>query len=271
MINENGEYGFDTIALEDNPSTPALPHQVVAGIATSECWLGSFGLGPKPANFSAAMPSFMANLASQKLIPSLSFGYTAGAKYNTSSSSFGSLTLGGCDKARHIANDVTFDFDANDSRSLTVGLQTITATNTLNGTVSIISPPGIYALMDSGVPELWLPTEACDIIAEAFGVVYDITSQHCLVNDATHTKMDQLNPAIQFNIGPLANIWNNKTGENLGSSVAINITLGSIRSPSKLSSLPKRNVLLPHPPRGKRYPIYHRQSIPARSIHNRRL
>lgn len=222
-ISENGEYGFDTVTIGDSPSAPTLPHQVVAGIATSEFWLGSFGLGPKPANFSAIIPSFMANLASQKVIPSLSFGYTAGAKYNTSSSSFGSLTLGGYDKARHTANDVAFDFDANDSRSLTVGVQTITASNTLQGTVSAVTPPGINSLIDSGVPDIWLPREACDVFEQAFGLNYDNISQRYLIDDATHRKMDRLNPTVVFNLGPLANIRNDKTGSNLGSTVAITL------------------------------------------------
>jgi len=222
-INENGEYGYDTVTIGANPSALTLPHQVVAGIATREFWLGSFGLGPKPANFSAAIPSFMANLAAQNLIPSLSFGYTAGARYNTSSSSFGSLTLGGYDKARHIANDVAFNFDANDSRSLTVGVQTIFASNTLQGTVSAITSPGIYSLIDSGVPDIWLPRDACDVFEQAFGLTYDNTSQRYLIDDATHTKMDQLNPIVVFNIGPLADASNTKTETNSGSSVAIKL------------------------------------------------
>lgn len=201
-IEANGDYGFDTVALGDNPSYPTLPHQVVAGVASSEYWLGSLGLSPKPINFTATIPSLMANLVTQNLIPSLSFGYTAGAKYNTSSSSYGSLTLGGHDRSRYIPNDVIFDFDANDSRSLTVGLQAITAFNTLNGTVSILSSPGISSLIDSGVPEIWLPKPACDIFEQAFGLKYDSTSDRYLIDPITKAHMDQINPTIHFTLAP---------------------------------------------------------------------
>ncbi len=222
-IHENGEYGFDTVTIGADPKAPTLPHQVVAGIATSEFWLGSFGLGPKPINFTAAVPSFMANLATQKLIPSMSFGYTAGAKYNTSTPSFGSLTLGGYDKARYIPNDVAFTFDPNDSRSLTVGVQSITAINTFQGTVSAITPPGIYSLIDSSVPDIWLPRAACDLFEQAFGLRYDNTTQRYLIDDATQTKMNQLNPTVVFNIGPLADIRGKQTGSSQASSVAIEL------------------------------------------------
>ena len=84
----NGEYGFDTVRLETQNGGLSLASQVVAGIATNDFYLGVFGLGPKPANFSDftdPKPSFMKNLIDQSLIPSLSFGYTAGAPYRNTS------------------------------------------------------------------------------------------------------------------------------------------------------------------------------------------
>ena len=81
----NGEYGFDTVRL--GPSSlggPTLNHQVVAGFVTNDFFLGIFGLGPKPANFSdfnSPIPSYMSTLVNENIIPSLSYGYTAGAKY----------------------------------------------------------------------------------------------------------------------------------------------------------------------------------------------
>lgn len=84
----NGEYGFDTVWL-GSPSLggPSLGHQVVAGIVTNDFYLGQFGLGPKPTNFSDfndPIPSYMKTLANENMIPSLSYGYTAGAKYRRS-------------------------------------------------------------------------------------------------------------------------------------------------------------------------------------------
>lgn len=199
----NGDYGFDTVGLDDSPSGPTLPHQVVAGIATEDFWLGYFGLGPKPINFTAEIPSFMKILADQGLIPSLSYGYTAGTKYRNEGM-FGSLTLGGYDNARHISNNITFDFDANDSASLTVGLQSITATRTLDGTVTALEAPGIYSLIDSGVPEIWLPTASCEVFEAAFGLTYDNITHRYLINDTMHSYIQQLNSSITLTLGPQA-------------------------------------------------------------------
>lgn len=199
----NGDYGFDIVGLEDSPSGPTLPHQVVAGIATNEFWLGYFGLGPKPVNFTAEIPSFMKNLADQNLIPSLSYGYTAGAKYHNEGA-LGSLTLGGYDNARHVSNNITFDFDANDSASLTVGLQSISATRTLDGTVTVLEAPGIYALIDSGVPEIWLPAASCEVFEAAFGLTYDNKTDRYLINNTMHSYIEQLNSSVTLTLGPQA-------------------------------------------------------------------
>ena len=92
----NGEFGFDTVALSwQGSGGPSLDHQVVAGIATSDFWLGTFGLTPRPTNFSNfndPQPSFMETLKNKSMIPSLSWSYNAGAPYRmlrTSRMSFG--------------------------------------------------------------------------------------------------------------------------------------------------------------------------------------
>ena len=83
----NALYGFDTVGPEiDNSGGPTLQHQIVAGIAAKEFYLGVFGLGPEPSNFSTfadPQPSFLTSLKSANEIPSLSYGYTAGAAYRT--------------------------------------------------------------------------------------------------------------------------------------------------------------------------------------------
>lgn len=80
----NGMYGFDSVgAMVDGGLE--LTDMVVAGIATKDFFLGSFGLGPRPANFSNfehPQPSFIKTLKDQSKIPSLSYAYTAGASYS---------------------------------------------------------------------------------------------------------------------------------------------------------------------------------------------
>ncbi len=81
---DNGDYGHDTLGLGYNGSGGlSLDHQVVAGLATKDFYLGYFGLTPRPINFSLteSSPSYLSNLKNERKIPSLSFGYSAGAYY----------------------------------------------------------------------------------------------------------------------------------------------------------------------------------------------
>lgn len=75
-----GRYGFDSIALSDHVS---VPEQIVAVINTTEYWTGFLGLGIKATNFTDANRlTFLSSLIeNQSLIPSHSYGYTAGAYY----------------------------------------------------------------------------------------------------------------------------------------------------------------------------------------------
>ena len=76
----NGIYGFDNISLSDSISVPS---QVVGVINTTDYWLGFFGLGVEPTNFTSAdKPTFLDSMVEiMSLIPSHSYGYTAGAYY----------------------------------------------------------------------------------------------------------------------------------------------------------------------------------------------
>lgn len=84
-IEDSGAFGFDTVALGwQGSGEPILDHQVVAGIATTDFWLGQFGLTPRPTNFTDfndPQPSFIQTLKNRSAIPSLSWSYTAGAQY----------------------------------------------------------------------------------------------------------------------------------------------------------------------------------------------
>jgi hypothetical protein len=82
----NGQYGYDTVQLGyPNSGGPKLTKQIVAGLATPDFWLGTFGLDPAPNNFTTLndpQPSFLWSLVNQSVIPSTSWGYTAGASYS---------------------------------------------------------------------------------------------------------------------------------------------------------------------------------------------
>ena len=84
---DNGAYGFDTLNLENlGNGGVKLDEQVVAGIATKDFYLGNLGLAARSITWSdhnSSSPSLIYSLKEQNLIPSLSYGYTAGASYRT--------------------------------------------------------------------------------------------------------------------------------------------------------------------------------------------
>jgi len=84
--NESGTYGRDKISLGLSNATggPTLGSQLVVGIATEDYHVGVFGLGVQGTNISsynATNSTYLMTLKGNGLIPSLSWGYTAGAKY----------------------------------------------------------------------------------------------------------------------------------------------------------------------------------------------
>jgi len=80
-----GDYGLETMGL----GLPGLnssdePNVVVAAIATSDYNFGYLGVTNQPTNFTQfndPHPSYLSALKQSGKIPSLSYGYTAGAPY----------------------------------------------------------------------------------------------------------------------------------------------------------------------------------------------
>ena len=82
-------WGNDTIGLGlQGSGGPTLDNQNIAGINTLDFYVGMFGVNPKPTNFTGLegdqRDSYMTSLKKQNLIPSISFGYSAGAQYRKS-------------------------------------------------------------------------------------------------------------------------------------------------------------------------------------------
>lgn len=112
----------------------------------------------------------------------------------------GSLTLGGYESSRLTMSNFSIPFSSNDFRLLTVGVQSITASNTLNGDVQIL-PSGGYFLIDSSVPDLWLPEAACQLFQETFGLILDNATNLYVLNNSIHSRLMQLNPSVTLRIG----------------------------------------------------------------------
>ena len=203
----NGEFGYDTVGLGWQGSDgPSLDQQIVGGIATKEFYLGLFGLNPRPTNFSTfndPVPSYMANLKQENLVPSLSWSYTAGNQYRPGTV-LGSLILGGYDASRLVASNITFPFSDVDVRDLTVEVQNISI-DMKNRSVSLVKQhKTIAAFIDSTVPYLYLPSEICEGFEDAFGITWNDSVQAYLVNDSLHGDLVTQNASVTFSIGPLS-------------------------------------------------------------------
>ncbi|KAI4138346.1 MAG: hypothetical protein LQ341_004714 [Variospora aurantia] len=198
-----GEYGFDTVALGwEGSGGPSLSDQIVAGIATKAFYFGLFGLNPRPSNFSDyanPTPSYLSSLKSQNMIPSLSWAYTAGNQYRLNGV-LGSLTLGGYDTSRFVPNNVTIPFNERDIRDLTVNINAISMVSADAGQPYDLLSDSIAAYVDSTIPWIYLPVEACKKFEDAFGITWSEQLQGYPINDSLHETLTSQNASVIFTI-----------------------------------------------------------------------
>ncbi|KAJ4297690.1 hypothetical protein N0V90_005584 [Kalmusia sp. IMI 367209] len=183
----NGIYGTDMVSLELSSTSPVkLENQIVAGIATNDFYVGLFGLGPRPVNFSNMeypVPSFLGTLLDQAT-PRLA----------------GSLTLGGYDESRIIPDGGQFPFNPDNPFSLFI--QSITSSNSLKGRATLLDDSQItYVSIDSSIPHLWLPRDVCDRFEEAFGLKYDADTDLYLTGSVERKLMLSQNASITIGLG----------------------------------------------------------------------
>ncbi|KAK0279021.1 hypothetical protein LTR35_008756 [Friedmanniomyces endolithicus] len=203
-----GLYGLDTVALGDGArggyGVP-LQKQTVAGMDQQDFWLGTLGLGTSSANFSSdTVPSLMVALKNQSMIPSLSYGYTAGRSYARPRLP-GSLIIGGYDQA-HLSftpPPVNVPINRAVSQSLQLGVQSITVSGALGGSTQQLLSAPLTAYIDSSVSQMWLPGETCAFFADAFGLTYTGDSNYYVVNQTMHDQLKASSPSLTFAVGTL--------------------------------------------------------------------
>lgn len=66
---------------------------------------------------------------------------------------------------------------------------------------SSLLPNGIAAFVDSTIPWIYLPIEACNKFEDAFGITWDEKMQGYPVNDTLHDKLTAQNASVIFTIG----------------------------------------------------------------------
>lgn len=205
-ITGNGFNGFETIGVEN----VELTHAPVIAYAAPGFWVGQLGLLPTTLNFSDTIssPSFLRSLLNEEHVPSLSYGYQAGAVYRNAKVP-ASLVIGGYDSSRASSPPLTVPVGSD--FALTLGMQDILATNTLQGTLSLVDSERILAPIDSSVSELWLPRSVCDRFESAFGLQYHEASDRYVLTDAAHDRLRRLSPALSFTVGASAGVGGNTT------------------------------------------------------------
>ncbi|KAL8895669.1 MAG: hypothetical protein Q9207_008072 [Kuettlingeria erythrocarpa] len=205
----NGDWGRDSIAL-GYPGSGAISveNQLLATIATKDFYIATWGIAPRPTNLSRSesdlatftpedsYQSLLSKLKQENKIPSLAYGYTAGARYRLKRVP-ASLTLGGYDTSRFVSSNLTFGLAGDNSRDLVAGIQSISVI----GTSQELLPTPILAFVDSTVPHIWLPIEACRAFEEVFGIDWDPSCDLYLVNETTHQALLAQNASLSFKIG----------------------------------------------------------------------
>ncbi|MCJ1359707.1 MAG: hypothetical protein MMC33_009709 [Icmadophila ericetorum] len=205
-----GNYGLDNISLSD---TISVPQQIVSVINTTDYWLGLFGLGVTPTNFTNAnQPTFLSSMANHSYIPSLSYGYTAGAYYRLKHVP-ASLTLGGYDANRFTPGNVNFTLGPNQMPIAALNKITVSANSSpdfevgpeWSGKYSLDlftpSDAGLFTI-DSSTPYLWLPKGPCGEFERALGLVYDESLQLYTygTNTSQHDNLVNSNLSFEFQL-----------------------------------------------------------------------
>lgn len=112
----------------------------------------------------------------------------------------GSLTFGGSDRSRYTPNNVSFDLALDVARDLVVGLQSVKSTYA-NGSSQALLPSPIMTFIDSTIPYIYLPVEACQTFERVLGLVWDPTNNLYLVDERLHQNLLNANPKFTFSIG----------------------------------------------------------------------
>ena len=114
---------------------------------------------------------------------------------------YGSLTLGGYDASRFIANDVTFSLSSIETHDLVVGIQSISFSDSKTDDLPLISyGDGVNALIDSTLPDIWLPVSACEEFSAAFGLTFNELKLIYTINDTMHAANLKNNASVTFRL-----------------------------------------------------------------------
>lgn len=206
-----GYYGLDTIALSDSASEQ---DQIVALLNTTNVWVGELGLGVQQTRLNGSdnrLPLLSSLVQNNSVIPSHSYGYTAGAAYRLKGVP-ASLTLGGVDANRFTPNNLSFTLNSNyaplvaiNSISVSSSADDLPSNWNVNPMNLMDDSEASVFTIDSSTPYLWLPGPVCDKFAAALNLTYNETLDlYIFANDSTSPDILQSwNLTFSFEIGNL--------------------------------------------------------------------
>lgn len=144
-------------------------------------------------------PTLLHSLRSQNLIPSATYGYTAGANYRSyPSNNQASLTFGGYDLSRLDSTQNVTSIGEDTYRPLLLSLTSITINS--NQTSATVLGSAIIIAIDSTISELWLPAPVCDAFESAFSLIYNSTSNSYTLHQDTRAQNLAMNPSVTFTL-----------------------------------------------------------------------
>ncbi|KAF4123774.1 Eukaryotic aspartyl protease [Geosmithia morbida] len=187
-IKANGEYGMDTVYIDSDAldgGELALENTLTAVINTTNPYLGLFGLGINQASFDSDVITtpLISAVQESKLIPSYSYGFTAGAHYRNIPAS---VTLGGYDSARFVDHNVDFatTVDDNLARTLVRAIEVQKASDDSDSSTTISHFNSSFtALIDTSTPFLWFPDSVCESFSDALGLTWNETLDVYTITD----------------------------------------------------------------------------------------
>ncbi|KAK6532512.1 hypothetical protein TWF281_006701 [Arthrobotrys megalospora] len=215
-INAVGNYGLERLGITNQDSGITFNNQVVVSVDSNEWYLGVFGLGTQPTNFTDfnnPQPSFLTTMYNQGLIPSLSWGYQTGAVYRGKSSS-ASLVFGGYDDSLYINNDMIFTQANEYTNPFLVALSSLTVSgiyrNGQQGTAELLdsdwrrTTDSQLISIDSATSYIWLPNATCAIFESALNLTWNEEVNLYILTEDAHNQLLDINPTFVFTISDTA-------------------------------------------------------------------
>ncbi|OLN87960.1 Aspartic proteinase yapsin-3 [Colletotrichum chlorophyti] len=233
----NGDYGLDTLsATLLTGGEISMNNIITASINSTDYYLGYLGLGLTKGSFGdqiAESPLTQA-VKNYGLIPSYSYGYTAGAYYKGTSGTPCSVTLGGYDASRFIPHSNEFSLDPSDGlpHALVRGIEVTVGDgkeipNGWDAATRVLSnmSTSFSAIIDSSTPYFWLPEAVCDEFAKALNLTYNSTFDLYTVTNEHYAALRAGSSSYSFTFSFTSHDNNDDFGRPLQVPGVVNITI----------------------------------------------